>query len=161
MVCAMNPCKCGWYGDPSGRCTCSPQAVEHYRSRISGPMMDRIDIVIEVPSVKFEELSNRKEAEPSAQIKKRVDAARTRQHERFGKYTGMCNARMGPEELRHYCALNDECKALARQAFDRLGLTARSFDRLLRVARTIADLEGCEEIQVMHIAEAIQYREVK
>ena len=73
----------------------------------------------------------------------------------------MCNARMGPEELRHYCALNDECKALARQAFDRLGLTARSFDRLLRVARTIADLEGCEEIQVMHIAEAIQYREVK
>ena len=161
MVCAMNPCKCGWYGDPSGRCTCSPQAVEHYRSRISGPMMDRIDIVIEVPSVKFEELSNRKEAEPSAQIKKRVDAARTRQHERFGKYTGMCNVRMGPEELRHYCALNDECKALARQAFDRLGLTARSFDRLLRVARTIADLEGCEEIQVMHIAEAIQYREVK
>ena len=94
MVCAMNPCKCGWYGDPSGRCTCSPQAVEGYRGRISGPMMDRIDIVIEVPAVKFEDLSNRTESEPSAQIKKRVDAARNRQHERFGKHTGMCNARM-------------------------------------------------------------------
>ena len=161
MVCAMNPCKCGWYGDPSGRCTCSPQAVEHYRSRISGPMMDRIDIVIEVPAVKFEELSNRTEAEPSEKIKKRVDAARTRQQERFGKHTGLCNARMGPRELRHYCALNEECKELARQAFDRLGLTARSFDRLLRVARTIADLEGSEEIQLVHLAESIQYREVR
>jgi magnesium chelatase family protein len=161
MVCAMNPCKCGWYGDPSGRCTCSTQAVENYRSRISGPMMDRIDIVIEVPAVKFEDLSNRAEAEPSAEVKKRVDAARNRQHERFGKHTGMCNARMGPEELRIYCTLNEECKALAKQAFDRLGLTARSFDRLLRVARTIADLEGSQEIRLMHIAEAIQYREVK
>ena len=161
MVCAMNPCKCGWYGDPSGRCTCSAQAVESYRSRISGPMMDRIDIVIEVPAVKFEDLSNRTEAEPSVQIKKRVDAARTRQQERFGKHTGMCNARMGPKELRQYCALDDECKTLAREAFDRLGLTARSFDRLLRVARTIADLEGSDEIRLMHIAEAIQYREVK
>ena len=161
MVCAMNPCKCGWYGDPSGRCTCSPQAVEHYRSRISGPMMDRIDIVIEVPAVKFEELSNRAEAEPSEKIKKRVDAARTRQQERFGKNTGMCNARMGPKELRHYCGLNEECKELAKQAFDRLGLTARSFDRLLRVARTIADLEGSEEIQLVHLAESIQYREVR
>jgi magnesium chelatase family protein len=111
--------------------------------------------------VKFEELSNRAEAEPSEKIKKRVDAARTRQQERFGKNTGMCNARMGPKELRHYCGLNEECKELAKQAFDRLGLTARSFDRLLRVARTIADLEGSEQIQLMHIAEAIQYREVK
>ena len=161
MVCAMNPCKCGWFGDLSGRCTCSRQSVEHYRSRISGPMMDRIDIVIEVPAVKFEELSERRESEPSAAIKKRVDAARNRQHERFGKYTGMCNARMGPAELRHYCALDEEGKQLARLAFDRLGLTARSFDRLLRVARTIADMEGSESIQVPHIAEAIQYREIK
>jgi magnesium chelatase family protein len=161
MVCAMNPCKCGWHGDPSGRCTCSVQAVESYRSRISGPMMDRIDIVIEVPAVKFEDLSNRTEAEPSSEIKKRVDAARNRQHERFGKHTAMCNARMGPHELRTYCAMDEDCKALSAQAFDRLGLTARSFDRLLRVARTIADLEGSENIQVMHIAEAIQYREVK
>ena len=161
MVCAMNPCKCGWYGDRSGRCTCSPQSVENYRSRISGPMMDRIDLVIEVPAVKFEELSDRRESEPSAQIKKRVDAARTRQHERFGKYSSMCNARMGPSDIRQYCQLDQEGKNLSRMAFERLGLTARSFDRLLRVARTIADMEGSEDIKVNHIAEAIQYREIK
>ena len=161
MVCAMNPCKCGWFGDPSGRCTCSLQSVENYRSRISGPMMDRIDIIIEVPAVKFAELSDRKEAEPSAVIKKRVDAARMVQVDRFGKYTTMCNGRMGPEELRTYCDLNDECKQLMQLAFERLGLTARSYDRLLRVARTIADLAGSETIEVNHLAEAIQYREIK
>ena len=161
LVCAMNPCKCGWYGDPSGRCTCSAQAVANYRSRISGPMMDRIDIVIEVPAVKFEELSNRKESEPSEHIKKRVDAARIVQLQRFGRHSGMCNARMGPAEIRHFCELDEDCKNLARMAFDRLGLTARSFDRLLRVARTIADLEGSQQIQVNHIAEAIGYRELQ
>lgn len=160
MVCAMNPCKCGWYGDPSGRCSCSVQSVAQYRGRISGPMLDRIDIVVEVPSVNFESLRTRAEAEPSSEIKKRVDKARERQNERFGKFSGICNAMMGPNEMRSYCALDDDCAMLMRQAFDKLGLTARSYDRILRVARTIADMDESDDIRVDHLAEAIQYREL-
>lgn len=161
MVCAMNPCKCGWYGDPSGKCTCTESSVHTYRSRISGPLLDRIDIIMEVPAVNFEDLRRREEAEPSASIKERVNIARCRQYKRFGQSSGMSNARMGPDELRDFCKLDRECEVLMQQAFDAFGLTARSYDRILKVARTIADLEGSESITTSHIAEAIQYRTVE
>ncbi len=158
LVCAMNPCKCGWFGDPSGKCTCSETMVQNYQSRISGPLLDRIDIIVEVPAVHFEELRARAEAEPSEKIRQRVNAARERQHNRFPNDGNMCNARMGPEEMRQFCQLDEDCAELMKQAFDAMNLTARSYDRILRVARTIADLDGSEEIQTHHIAEAIQYR---
>ena len=158
LVCAMNPCRCGWYGDPSGRCVCSQASVQSYLSRISGPMLDRIDIIVEVPALNFTQLRAHEEPEPSSAIKKRVEAARGRQLARFAGTDCRCNADMQAKELRRWCELDDACAALMQQAFDALGLTARSYDRIRRVARTIADLDGSAEIQPQHLAEAIQYR---
>ncbi|MFI3312814.1 MAG: ATP-binding protein, partial [Eubacteriales bacterium] len=161
MVCAMNPCKCGWYGDPSGRCTCSQKSVDSYLGRISGPLLDRIDIIVEIPAVAFEDLTRTSLAEPSKDIKQRVDGARKRQQDRFGGTKLSANASMETKELRAYCQMDEMSVQLMKTAFDQLGLTARSYDRVLKVARTIADLDGSDNIQAPHLAEAIQYRTFK
>lgn len=158
LVCAMNPCRCGWYGDPSRRCACSRLSVQQYHSKISGPLLDRIDIIVEAPALNFEELRSHSAPESSADIKKRVEAARNIQRERFAGTRCHCNANMQTPELRSFCNLSDDCAALMKQAFESLGLTARSYDRIRKVARTIADLDASVEIQPQHIAEAIQYR---
>lgn len=155
LVCAMNPCKCGWYGHPSGRCRCTEHEVKKYLSRLSGPLLDRIDLFVQVDALNFEELSQREQAEPSSAIKARVDRARAVQTRRSGS---PCNSQLGRVELDRFCALDEDCQKLMRGAFDRLGLTARSYDRILRVARTIADLERSEAIQPPHLAEALQFR---
>ena len=158
LVCAMNPCKCGWYGHPSGRCRCTERDVRRYHSKISGPLLDRIDLIVEVPALDYEELSRRSSAERSADIKKRVNAAREIQRRRFGGDGTMCNAHIGSREMSEICALDAEGQALMHAAFDSMRLSARSYDRILRVARTIADLDGQKNISAEHIAEAIQYR---
>ena len=158
LVCAMNPCKCGWRGHSSGKCTCSDKEVEKYVQKISGPLLDRIDLHVNVPSVEYEAMRRKSKPESSAQVKERVDAARAIQSRRF-EGTGIpCNAQMTPPMVGRFCELDARCDALMKSAFERMGLTARSHDRVLRVARTIADLDGAEHIGVEHLSEAIQYR---
>ena len=158
LVCAMNPCRCGWYGHPSGRCTCSESQVEQYMRRISGPLLDRIDMHIEVPSVEYEAMRRRETPESSEAVRQRVNAAREIQKRRFAGTDVSCNAYMTPPMVGRYCALDEAGDRLMQGAFERLGLTGRSHDRILRMARTIADLEGAEDISAAHLAEAIQFR---
>ena len=162
LVLAMNPCRCGYFGDPNHVCKCPPGAVEKYLQRVSGPLLDRIDIEIELPSVSFDEISgNKGNAEPSSEIRKRVNAAREFTNSRLmaaGDKAGVLNANMTTDMLRRHCKLDSEATELMRGAFESLGLSARGHDRVLRVARTIADLEGEENINSDHIAEAIMYR---
>ncbi|NOZ28474.1 MAG: YifB family Mg chelatase-like AAA ATPase [Chloroflexi bacterium] len=158
LVAAMNPCPCGYYGDPVRECTCSMAMISRYQKRISGPLLDRIDIHIEVPRVEFEKLSDDRRGERSAIIRERVEAARERQRRRFAGTALQCNADMGPAEIREYCRIDESGRSLLGAAMRQLHMSARAYHRILKLARTIADLEGSERIETSHIAEAIQYR---
>jgi magnesium chelatase family protein len=158
LVAAMNPCKCGNWGDPTHQCQCTPHQVQTYRSRVSGPLMDRIDIHIEVPAVKFSEVSSDTSAEPSSAIRERVTLAREIQYARFRNDGIYANAHMKPRHIRKYCKIDEDSLRLMEAAMNRLGLSARAYNRILKVARTIADIDGSEKIGTEHISEAIQYR---
>lgn len=158
MIASMNPCPCGYYGDPNHECTCSETKIQKYLNKVSGPLLDRIDIHIEVPAVKYEELEQRGDSESSADIKARVSRAWERQRERYREYNVRSNCDLTPALTEKFCALGHEENELLRSAYDSLGLSARAHNRILKVARTIADLDGCENINAAHIAEAIQYR---
>lgn len=158
LVCAMNPCPCGYFGHPVRECTCREGAASRYLSKVSGPLLDRIDIHIEVPPVDFEKLSDTHKGEPSAKIRERVEKARHIQQERLKGTTANCNAQMNAAMTREFCVASEAAMKMLQMSFDKLGLSARAYDKILRVARTIADLEASEIIEVNHIAEAIQYR---
>ncbi len=158
LVAAQNPCMCGYYGDAERACTCSASAVTRYQKRVSGPLLDRFDIHADVPRVKFEKLSSDRLGEPSAAIRARVCAARERQRQRLQATPLLSNADMGPAELRQYCPLDAGCQSLMKAAVRQLNLSARGYHRVLKLARTIADLAGEEQIGPAHLAEAIQYR---
>ena len=158
VVAAMNPCPCGYYGDRNHQCTCSPRKIHNYLNRISGPLLDRFDIQVEVPSVKFDELRSTELSESSAEIKKRVDTAREIQRERFKGSSTLCNAKITPAQLQQFCVIDKDAEAMLRNDFESLHMTARAYDRVLKVARTIADLDQSEIIREEHILEAIQYR---
>ena len=159
LAAAMNPCPCGYFSDPNKECTCTPQAIQKYMSRISGPLLDRIDIHIEVPAVKYKELSSKPTGEPSVLIRERVNRARQVQIERFHGRRGIySNARMEAKDVRTFCKMDAQGSDLLKMAITKLGLSARAYDRILKVSRTIADLEGVPDIRPEHISEAIQYR---
>jgi magnesium chelatase family protein len=158
LIAAMNPCPCGYYGDLTRACTCSMGVVTKYQKRISGPLLDRIDIHIQVPRVEYEKLSDQRVGEPSSVVRARVEAAREHQRARFNGTEVACNADMHPAEVRKYCILDDTGRALMKNAMNQLQLSARAYHRLLKLARTIADLAGSEQIMPQHLAEALQYR---
>lgn len=159
LIAAMNPCPCGYSTDTNNDCTCAPQMIQRYMSRISGPLMDRIDIHIEVPAVPFSKLSSMESGEPSKILKDRVQKARKVQLERFDEIPYLySNAQMQSNELKTYCKLDKKTSEMIKTAMEKLGLSARAYDRILKVSRTIADLAGEESIQLPHVSEAIQYR---
>lgn len=158
LVCAMNPCKCGYYGSKVKQCTCKREDIRKYLSKISGPLLDRIDIQIELPALEFSELSSKENSEPSSEIRKRVTCARAAAMARF-KGTGLVkNADMTTRHIHEWCRLDPMGERLLRSAFEAMGMSARAYDRVLRVARTIADLDGSEAIAAEHVAEALQLR---
>ena len=160
LVCAMNPCKCGYLGHPTKACTCSPGEIQRYRHRISGPLLDRIDLHVEVPAISYEELSTKAPGEPSSAIRARVIAARKRQQERYKNEGISKNADLSSPMVKKYCKLTPEAEQLLKQSFDKLELSARGYYRILKVARTIADLAGAELIELAHISEALRFRNI-
>ena len=158
FVASMNPCPCGFYGSIDKKCTCSPDMINRYIGKISGPMLDRIDIQIDVTPVKYQKLAGNEETETSAEIKARVDNARKIQNNRYKNYEIFSNSELMPNLIEKYCKLDEASNKIIQNAFERLGLSARGYGRILKVARTIADLEGKENISSSHVAEAIQYR---
>jgi magnesium chelatase family protein len=158
LVGAMNPCPCGYYGDPFRACNCAPGLVARYQKRISGPFLDRVDIFVEVPHIDYEKLSDERLGEPSEKVQQRVTAARQLQQQRFTGSKFTCNAEMTPSEIREFCSTETSAQSLLKAAMNQLHLSARAFHRILKLARTIADLEQSKPICAHHIAEAIQYR---
>lgn len=160
LVASMNPCPCGHAGDPRKECVCSPGQIQRYLGKISGPLLDRIDLHVEVTPVPFEDLQSERKEEPSRAVRARIEAARERQAERLGKSNGQtfCNAQMTSPQVRQHAELDDAGRQLLKTAIERLGLSARAHDRILKVSRTIADLAGSEDVRSEHLAEAIQYR---
>ena len=160
LIASMNPCPCGNYGSREKECKCTPQQIHKYLSKISGPLMDRIDLQIEVDNVKYEELTSTDLEESSEEIKKRVDFARKIQLERFKNDKNFCNAKMNDVQLKKYCKLSSNCASILKTAFEELSLSARAYSRILKVARTIADLDNSDEILEDHLIEAISYRSI-
>lgn len=158
LIAAMNPCPCGYHSDPKHECNCTYQQIMRYRSKISGPLLDRIDIHVDVPAVPYKELMGKISGEPSANVRKRVSAARKIQSERLAGAEIYCNAQMSNRHIRNYCEIDDASVTLLEAAVDKLGLSARAYNRILKISRTIADLEGESNIRVHHISEAVQYR---
>ena len=151
-------CVCGFLTDPQKECTCTPLQIQRYRSKISGPLLDRIDIQVEVPGLRYQELASKDAGESSDGIRKRVNIARSIQQQRFQKTKIHANAQMGAKDIKRYCAVKEDAERLLETAINKLGLSARAYSRVLKVGRTIADLAGAENIEASHIAEAIQYR---
>ncbi len=158
LIAAMNPCQCGYFGHPTRKCTCRSGAVAKYLSKISGPLLDRMDIHVEVPPVEYEELSRAKPSESSESIRERVNKTRLVQQKRFAGTGISCNARITPATIHEFCRMTDEASKVLQMAFDRLKLSGRAYDRIVKVSRTVADLDGDEIISSQHIMEAIHYR---